>query len=89
MKSEFENIPLYKNENKHRFEIEINGYFAFIDYKESQNAISLIHTEAETELAGTGAAAAVVKKNTKLHPGKRKETLTLLSVCFCIHQKTS
>lgn len=62
MKSEFENIPLYKNENKHRFEIEINGYFAFIDYKESQNAISLIHTEAETELAGTGAAAAVVKK---------------------------
>ncbi len=62
MKSEFENIPLYKNENNHRFEIEIEGHFSFVNYKESQSTISLIHTEAAPELVGTGAAAAVVEK---------------------------
>lgn len=63
MKSELENIPLVKNEDKKRFEIELNSHFAFIDYKETSQQISLIHTEAEPELAGTGAAAAVVEKS--------------------------
>jgi len=63
MKSELENIPLVKNEEKKRFEIELNSHFAFIDYKETSQQISLIHTEAEPELAGTGAAAAVVEKS--------------------------
>lgn len=62
MKPEFENIPLVKNEEKKRFEIELNNHFAFIDYKETSHQISLIHTEADPELAGTGAAAAVVEK---------------------------
>jgi len=60
MKPEFENIPLVKTPQ--RFEIEINGHYAFIDYKEMSSKIALIHTEAEPELAGTGAAAAVVEK---------------------------
>ena len=62
MKAEFENTPLVKNEEKRRFQIELNSHFAFIDYKENSHQIALIHTEAEPELAGTGAAAAVVKK---------------------------
>ena len=62
MKPEFENIALVKNENKGRFEIDVNGHFAFIDFKEKENSIALVHTEAEPELAGTGAAAAVVEK---------------------------
>ncbi|KUJ51182.1 GNAT family N-acetyltransferase [Chryseobacterium sp. JAH] len=62
MKPEFENISLVKNEEKKRFEIEYNNHFAFIDYKETSHQIALIHTEAEPELAGTGAAAAVVEK---------------------------
>ncbi len=60
MKPEFENIPLAKAEK--RFEIEFNGHYAFIDYRETPHQIALIHTEAEPELAGTGAAAAVVEK---------------------------
>ena len=62
MKQEFENISLVKNEEKKRFEIEDNSHFALIDYKETSQQIALIHTEAEPELAGTGAAAAVVEK---------------------------
>ncbi len=60
MKPEFENISLVKTDK--RFEIEVKGHYAFIDYRETSHQIALIHTEAEPELAGTGAAAAVVEK---------------------------
>ncbi len=53
MKPEFENIPLVKAEK--RFEIEFNGHYAFIDYRETTHQIALVHTEADPELAGTGA----------------------------------
>lgn len=62
MKSEYLNIPLIKNEDKKRFEIEIDGHYAFIDYKEPGDKIALIHTETDPELKGKGAAAAVVEK---------------------------
>ncbi len=62
MKPEFESIALVKNETKKCFEIEVNGHFAFINYGEREHQIALVHTEAEPELAGTGAAAAVVEK---------------------------
>ena len=62
MKPDFEAIPLVKNEEKKRFEIEVDGYFAFINYGDYGSQIALVHTEAEPELAGTGAASAVVEK---------------------------
>lgn len=62
MKEQFITIPLHKNEAKKRFEIELNGAFAFINYGEVGKQIALVHTEAEPELAGTGAAQAVVEK---------------------------
>jgi len=62
MKLEYNDIPLVKNEEKKRFEINIDGHFAFIDYKERGDVISLVHTEVEPELAGRGASVAVVEK---------------------------
>lgn len=62
MKTEYLNIPLVKNEEKKRFEIEIDGHFAFIDYKEPGDKMALIHTETDPELQGKGAASAVVEK---------------------------
>ncbi|MEW5675454.1 GNAT family N-acetyltransferase [Flavobacterium enshiense] len=62
MKPEFENIPLIKNEENHRFEITFEGHKAFIDYKERPGKITLIHTEVEPELEGKGAATAVIEK---------------------------
>lgn len=62
MKPEFENIPLHKNEETHRFEIHVESHKAFIDYKERPGKITLIHTEAEPELEGKGAATAVIEK---------------------------
>lgn len=62
MKPEFDNIPLVRNEEKMRFEIEVNGHFAFIDYEILDSRIALVHTSADPELKGTGAAIAVVEK---------------------------
>lgn len=62
MREELKNIPLIKNDLEQRFEIHVNGYLAFIDFKENRSRISLIHTEAAPELQGTGAATAVVEK---------------------------
>ncbi|WP_449399347.1 GNAT family N-acetyltransferase [Chryseobacterium wanjuense] len=60
MKPEFENIPLINTGT--RFQIEFNGYSAFIDYREMGSQIALNHTEADILIAGTGAAQAVVEK---------------------------
>jgi len=62
MKAEFENLIVHKNENHKRFELNVNGPLAFIDYKESPEHIALTHTEVEPELQGTGASTAVVEK---------------------------
>ncbi|MEM1260679.1 MAG: N-acetyltransferase [Bacteroidota bacterium] len=62
MKPEYLNVPLVKNDEKKRFGINVDGYFAFINFGEFGNHIALVHTETEPELAGKGAAAAVVEK---------------------------
>lgn len=62
MRPAYVDIPLVKNEEAKRFEIEIDGHYAFIDYKMYGDQVALVHTEAEPELAGKGAAAAVVEK---------------------------
>ena len=51
-----------KNSDKSRFELEIDGYIAFIDYKQKDQLIKLIHTEVPEELGGRGVAATLVEK---------------------------
>ena len=87
MKTEFESIPLVKNEGKKRFEIEINTHFASIVYKETSLQIALIHTEAEPELAGTGAAAAVVEKTLLYIEDSGKKLLPFCPYVFAFIKK--
>ncbi len=78
MKPIFENIPLIKNKDKNRFEIEVNGSYAFTNYGEFGNQIALVHTETEPGLEGKGAASALVEK-TLLYLDKN--LLELLPFC--------
>jgi len=87
MKTEFQSIPLLKNETKKRFEIEINGHFAFINYGERENQIALVHTETEPELAGTGAAAAVVEKTLQFIKNSGKKLLPFCPYVFAFIKK--
>lgn len=87
MKEQFKNSPFQKNESKKRFEIEVDGHFAFINFGEMGNQIALVHTEVEPELAGTGAAAAVVEKTLNWIEQNNKTLLPFCPYVFAYIQK--
>jgi predicted GNAT family acetyltransferase len=62
MNEEYIALPLIKNADEGRFELIVEGYTAFIEYREIGKKIWLIHTEAPEELKGRGAATAVIEK---------------------------
>lgn len=49
------------NPAKSRFELEIDGHIAFINYKQAPGRIVLLHTEVPPELAGRGIGSAIAK----------------------------
>ena len=42
------------NESENRFELDVNGAIAFVVYRKSPGAITLVHTEVPPELGGKG-----------------------------------
>ena len=42
------------NEERSRFELDIDGTVAFVTYRKSPGAITLVHTEVPPELGGRG-----------------------------------
>lgn len=62
MKEEFLNLSVNKNEETKRFELEVDGHIAFIDYEQNDDVVKLIHTESPEALAGRGAATALIEK---------------------------
>ncbi len=87
MKDQFKTLPLTKNENKKRFEINVNGHYAFINYEESGNKVALVHTEADPKLIGTGAGVAVVEKTLLWLDINNKSILPYCSFVFTYLQK--
>ncbi len=87
MKEEYIPIPLRKNEEKKRFEIFIDGLPAFIDYKEMGEQIALIHTETDKQLAGRGAATAVVEKTLQWIEEQNKTLLPFCPYVFAYIQR--
>ena len=82
MKPEYIEIPLLKNEKDHQFEITIEGYKAFIVYKEHPGIITLIHTEVEPELEGKGAATAVIEKTLEYIEANKYTLVPLCPLVF-------
>ena len=62
MKEEFLALEVVKNDDTNRFELTVDGIVAFIDFKQKDQLIKLIHTEVPEELGGRGVAAALVEK---------------------------
>lgn len=62
MKSDFLDLPLVNNRQEHRFELTVNDTIAFIEYKESDEAITVLHTEVPPQLEGQGVGTAIVEK---------------------------
>jgi predicted GNAT family acetyltransferase len=44
----------HDNEARNRFELDVDGTIAFVAYRKSPGAITLVHTEVPPELGGRG-----------------------------------
>ncbi len=55
-------VTVEKNLERRRYETEVNGYTAFIEYIKAKNAIYLTHTEVPVQLEGHGVGTAMVKE---------------------------
>lgn len=56
-----ENNAFHRNEEKKRFELEVEGHTAFIEYiVDKDNVMYLTHTEVPTALGGKGVGKAIV-----------------------------
>ncbi len=42
------------NEDHNRFELDVEGIVAFVTYRKSPGAITIVHTEVPPELGGRG-----------------------------------
>lgn len=62
MKEEFSPLELFKNTANSRFELLVENYQAFIDFKERNKKIYLIHTEVPGQLEGRGVSSALIEK---------------------------
>jgi predicted GNAT family acetyltransferase len=51
----------HDNEDRNRFELEIDGATAFVAYRKSPGAITLVHTEVPPELGGRGVGSKLAR----------------------------
>lgn len=54
-------VPVHNSPGKNRFEANIEGHTAFVDYKRHGDTIWLTHTEVPKELEGRGIGSALAK----------------------------
>ncbi len=73
------NLTVNDNKAKHRFEIELDGETALIDYTEQGDTISLTHTEVPPEFEGRGVGSQLVKGALELIKADGKKVKPLCS----------
>jgi len=78
MKEEYKNLELVKNEKENRFEMNVAGNNAIIEYKEYPGKIALLHTEVPPALEGRGIATAIIEKTLDY---LEKNHLRLIPLC--------
>jgi predicted GNAT family acetyltransferase len=48
-------------ETRERFELDVEGHVAFVTYRKSPGAITLVHTEVPPELGGKGVGSRLAR----------------------------
>lgn len=87
MKEEFLPLTVQQNTATKRFELNVEGHLAFIDYKEVGERIHLIHTESPEALAGRGAATALIEKTLEFIEAHHKTVLPYCPLVFAFIKK--
>ncbi|RDK84662.1 GNAT family N-acetyltransferase [Marinirhabdus gelatinilytica] len=71
-------ISISENQEKKRFETQVENKWAFIEYIRTQEKMYLTHTEVPTSLEGNGIGSTLVKHALK---HIEKESLKLVPLC--------
>ena len=58
----YEELSLKDNTDLNRFELEVEGNIAFLEYKRSRDWLFLIHTEVPESMEGKGVGSAIIQK---------------------------
>ena len=61
MGDELESVTVKNNVAEQRYEVEMNGHLAVIEYEEGPQRILILHTEVPEELEGHGIASMMAK----------------------------
>lgn len=56
-----ENLKVINNKEQERFEIDLDGKTALIDYSEQSGVVAMTHTEVPAEFEGKGVGSQLVK----------------------------
>ncbi|HYP51230.1 MAG TPA: GNAT family N-acetyltransferase [Pyrinomonadaceae bacterium] len=72
-----ENLKVIDNKEKERFEIDLDGKIALIDYSEQNGVVAMTHTEVPPEFEGKGIGSKLVKGALEIvrNDGKRVRPL--------------
>ena len=54
------------NEERNRFELDVDGTIAFVTYRKSPGAITLVHTDVPPELGGRGIGSKLGRATARL-----------------------
>ena len=60
------------NEARERFELDVEGHTAFVTYRKSSGAITLVHTEVPPELGGKGVGSKLGARDAGRGAGARR-----------------
>ncbi|HEX8034997.1 MAG TPA: GNAT family N-acetyltransferase [Ktedonobacterales bacterium] len=78
MDVDLDHVTVHDNEAEERYEANVNGYLAEIDYERVGDTLVLIHTEVPGALEGQGIAGKLVR--TALE-GARAKHLSVVPFC--------
>ena len=53
--------PIRDNSARHRFELDVDGHTAHLDYRMTPGVIDLVHTVVPPELGGRGVGSTLVR----------------------------
>jgi predicted GNAT family acetyltransferase len=53
--------PVYDNQERSRYELDIDGQIVFANYRRTGSTLAILHVEAPLPLRGTGAAGKLMQ----------------------------
>jgi hypothetical protein len=83
MSADQKNTNVFANTKSHRFETEVDGHKAFLQYYLSENSIVFTHTEVPKEIEGHGVGASLARAGLDY---ARHESLAVVPLCPFVEQ---